>query len=186
MPALALGLRSLYRPPATRAEAGPAVSRRAGWAALAWRAAGTAAGGYLLLLAVVVAYYYTVSRAGPGFLKDAATGTALLIGLAAPVLAAASWLDERVRRRRARRPASGDRPAPQEATMARRPLAGYLAWAVLFGALFAWEGLALAGAAGVPSLSHVVGRVTRYPAGRWALSGLWLWAGWRMFARAPR
>ena len=36
--------------------------------------------------------------------------------------------------------------------MARHPLIGYLAWAVLFGALFAWEGLALAGVSGVPSL----------------------------------
>jgi ABC-type molybdate transport system permease subunit len=28
--------------------------------------------------------------------------------------------------------------------MARHPLIGYLVWVVLFGAVFAWEGLALA------------------------------------------
>jgi len=39
--------------------------------------------------------------------------------------------------------------------MARYPLIGYLAWAVLFGVLFAWEGLALARVTGVPSLSYV-------------------------------
>jgi Family of unknown function (DUF6186) len=65
--------------------------------------------------------------------------------------------------------------------MARHPLTGYLAWAVLFGALFAYEGLALAGVAGVPSLSDVVRVIMRYPAGREALFALWLWAGWRGF-----
>jgi hypothetical protein len=54
---------------------------------------------------------------------------------------------------------------------------GYLAWAVLFGALFAWEGLALAGVSGVPSLSDAVRVIVRYPAGRLALFALWLWAG---------
>jgi hypothetical protein len=53
-------------------------------------------------MAVVVAYYYAVARVGPGFLQSAVTGTALLIGLAAPVFAAASWLAEGVRRRRGR------------------------------------------------------------------------------------
>ena len=61
---------------------------------------GTVIGGYLLLQAVVVAYYYGVARVGPGFLESAVTGTALLLGLAAPVFAAASWLDERRRRGR--------------------------------------------------------------------------------------
>ena len=61
---------------------------------------GTVIGGYLLLQAVVVAYYYAVARVGPGFLESAVTGTALLLGLAAPVFAAASWLDERRRRGR--------------------------------------------------------------------------------------
>jgi Family of unknown function (DUF6256) len=79
----------------------PAGSRRrSGWASLTWHVMGTVIGGYLLLQAVVVAYYYGVARVGPGFLESAVTGTALLLGLAAPVFAAASWLDERRRRGR--------------------------------------------------------------------------------------
>jgi len=67
--------------------------------------------------------------------------------------------------------------------MARYPLIGYLAWVVLFSALFAWEGLALAGVSGVPALRGVFGAILRYPAGRWALFALWLWAGWHFFIR---
>jgi Family of unknown function (DUF6256) len=59
---------------------------------------GTVVPGYLLLLAVVVAYYFGVARVGPGFLEGAVTGTALLLGLAAPVFTALSWLTERRRR----------------------------------------------------------------------------------------
>jgi len=32
----------------------------------------------------------------------------------------------------------------REVTVVRHPLVGYLVWALLFGALFAWEGLSLA------------------------------------------
>lgn len=63
------------------------------------------------------------------------------------------------------------------------PLAGYLVWAVLFGALFAWEGLALAKVDSVPSLSDVFRLIMRYPVGRWALFALWLWFGWHVFIR---
>ena len=49
-------------------------------------------------MAVVVAYYFGVARVGPAFLESAVTGTALLLGLAAPVFAALSWLTERRRR----------------------------------------------------------------------------------------
>ncbi len=195
MTALALGLRSLYRPRATQAEPGrspgpsPAGSRRRdGWAALAWHAAGTVVAGYLLLIAVVIAYYYAVARVGPGFVEGAITGSALLIVLAVPVFAAASWLAERLRRRGpARRPpAAAEPPAHQEAGRAAHPLIGYLAWAVLFGAVFAWEGLALAGVTGVPTFSDLVGLIMRYPAGRWALFALWLWIGWRSFVQSWR
>src|SRR5260370_40358297 len=65
--------------------------------------------------------------------------------------------------------------------MARQPLIGYLVWLVLFGALFAWEGLALARVTGVPSLSDVFRVTMRYPFGRWALFALWLWVGWHFF-----
>ena len=115
MSALAFGLYRLYRPKATQAGAGPSPSpspspspgssptgsrQRSDWAALAWHVMGTVVGGYLLLQAVVVTYYYAVARVGPGFLESAVTGTALLLGLAAPVFAAASWLAERRRRGR--------------------------------------------------------------------------------------
>ena len=113
MSALAFGLYRLYRPKAARAgEPGPSPAaagkppspagsrRRSGWASLTWHVMGTVIGGYLLLQAVVVAYYYGVARVGPGFLESAVTGTALLLGLAAPVFVAASWLAERRRRGR--------------------------------------------------------------------------------------
>jgi hypothetical protein len=70
--------------------------------------------------------------------------------------------------------------------MARYPLIGYLAWAVLFGALLAWEGLVRAGATGIPTFSDVVRLIMRYPAGRWVLFALWLWVGWRSFIRSWR
>jgi hypothetical protein len=104
MSALGLGLRRLYRPPAAPAASGtqpdgaramrPDPGQRTGWAA-ARHVAGTVVGGYLLLMAVVVAYYSGVARVGRGFLESAVTGTALLLGLAAPVFAALSWLAER-------------------------------------------------------------------------------------------
>ena len=108
MSALGFGLRRLYRPrgapsgederpdPARTTPPGP--GQRIGWTALLRQAAGTVVGGYLLLMAVVVAYYFGVARVGPAFLESAVTGTALLLGLAAPVFAALSWLTERRRR----------------------------------------------------------------------------------------
>jgi hypothetical protein len=112
MSALAFGLRRLYRPrgavpgeqpeqpkqpkqPAQAPATPPGPAPRTGRAALARRIAGTVIGGYLLLMAVIVAYYFGVTRVGPGFLGDALSGTALLLGLATPVFAALSWLTER-------------------------------------------------------------------------------------------
>ncbi|HJY93670.1 MAG TPA: DUF6256 family protein [Streptosporangiaceae bacterium] len=92
MSALGFGLRRLYRPPGPRP---PGPPSRTGRAALARQIAGTVIGGYLLLMAVIVAYYFGVARVGSGFLESALTGTALLLGLAAPVFAALSWLAER-------------------------------------------------------------------------------------------
>ena len=87
------------RPPATTPGRVPATppgpQPRTGRAALARQIAGTVIGGYLLLMAVIVAYYFGVARVGPGFLESALTGTALLLGLAAPVFVALSWLAER-------------------------------------------------------------------------------------------
>ena len=114
MSALGFGLRRLYRPRAAPGQGEqpgeseqpeqalptppgprPQPRPRTGWAALARPVAGTVIGGYLLLMAVIVAYYYGVARVGSGFLESALTGTALLLGLAAPVFAALSWLAER-------------------------------------------------------------------------------------------
>ncbi|HEV3292200.1 MAG TPA: DUF6186 family protein [Streptosporangiaceae bacterium] len=67
--------------------------------------------------------------------------------------------------------------------MAGYPLIGYLAWAVLFGALLAWEGLVRAGVTGAPALRDVFRVITRYPVGRWMLFALWLWLGWHFFIR---
>lgn len=108
MAALGFGLRRLYRwrgTPSGQAEwpdakrtAPPGPGQRTGWAALVRRVAGTVVSGYLLLLAVVVAYYFGIANEGKGFLESEVTGTALLLGLAAPVFAALSWLTERRRR----------------------------------------------------------------------------------------
>jgi hypothetical protein len=108
MSALAFGLRRLYRSRGTpsgevqwpdgRRTTPPGPGQRTGWAALIRRVAGTVVGGYLLLMAVIVAYYFGVAKVGPGFLQGALTGTALLLGLAAPVFATLSWLTERRRR----------------------------------------------------------------------------------------
>jgi hypothetical protein len=106
MSALGFGLRRLYRPAPPGREERPAPARatppgpgpRAGWPALLRQVAGTVVGGYLVLMAVVVAYYSGVARDGPGFLESVVTGTALLLGLAAPVFAALSWLADRRRR----------------------------------------------------------------------------------------
>jgi hypothetical protein len=119
MSALGFGLRRLYRPrgsppgaepppgqgeqpdraPATPPGRAPATppgpGQRTGRAALARQIASTVIGGYLLLMAVIVGYYFGVARVGPGFLESALTGTALLLGLAAPVFVALSWLAER-------------------------------------------------------------------------------------------
>jgi hypothetical protein len=59
---------------------------------------------------------------------------------------------------------------------------GYVVWAILLGALFAWEGIGLRGE-GFPTLSDAGRAVMRSPVGRWALFALWLWFGWHLFVR---
>jgi len=60
--------------------------------------------------------------------------------------------------------------------MTGHPVLGYLVWAVLIGAVFAWEGLALSGISGsVPTLSATFRVIMRY--------ALWLWLGWHLFIR---
>ena len=102
MVALAAGLRLSRRPGGTADRDHPGPDRvsgpdlapvtAAGWGRLARHVAGTMLGGYLLLMVVVILYYYLVARVGGAFIESAFTGCALLLGLAAPVFAAASWL----------------------------------------------------------------------------------------------
>jgi hypothetical protein len=67
-----------------------------GWRRLAIYSLGTAVGGYLLLMAVLIAYYYGVGVAhGGNFVQSGFSGCAMLLGLAAPVFIALSWLTER-------------------------------------------------------------------------------------------
>jgi len=71
-----------------------------------------------------------------------------------------------------------------EVEMGNHPVLGYVVWAILIGAVFAWEGLALSGISGsVPTLSATFRAIMRYPPGRWALMALWLWFGWHLFIR---
>lgn len=71
-----------------------------------------------------------------------------------------------------------------EITMAGHRWLGYLVWAVLFGALFAWEGFGLVRTNDAfPTFSDAIRAVMRYPLGRWALFALWLWLGWHTFIR---
>ncbi|MCP3818833.1 hypothetical protein NLX86_12145 [Streptomyces sp. A3M-1-3] len=108
---LALGLLILHRlraqsdrVPRPRADRhasplAPARARR-GWPALILRVTGTAVGGYLLLMTVVVGYYRGVAGLDSQFVASALTGCALLVGITLPAFFAASWLVERMRRRR--------------------------------------------------------------------------------------
>jgi hypothetical protein len=71
-----------------------------------------------------------------------------------------------------------------EVGVGNHPVLGYLVWAVLIGAVFAWEGLALSHLSGsVPTLSDAFRAIMRYPLGRWVLFAVWLWVGWHVFVR---
>jgi Family of unknown function (DUF6256) len=71
------------------------VSPGPGWRRLVIHCLGTAVGGYLLLMAVIIGYYYGVAPIAGNFVESAFSGCAMLIGLAAPVWIALSWLTER-------------------------------------------------------------------------------------------
>jgi Family of unknown function (DUF6256) len=66
---------------------------RPGWLRLGIHSLATAVGGYLVLMAVIILYYVGVRPPGAGNSVDSAfSGCAMLIGLAAPVFLALSWL----------------------------------------------------------------------------------------------
>ncbi len=106
MGALAIGLRIIRRSPAhgqeEAADHGFRSGRlnvtarvRPGWRRLAVHSLATAVGGYLVLMAVIIGYYYGVAPIAGNFVESAFSGCALLIGLAALVFVALSWLAER-------------------------------------------------------------------------------------------
>jgi len=64
---------------------------------------------------------------------------------------------------------------------------GLVIWAVLIGAVLAYQGLGLVHNNDAwPAFSDVIRVVMRYPVGRWVLFGLWLWFGWHLFVRGWR
>jgi hypothetical protein len=116
MTALAIGLRIVQRSgkaktvstasssQPTEATAGPVTGRTRprvlvrpdpGWRRLAIFSLSTAVGGYLLLMVVIIGYYFGISPVAGNFVHSAFSGCAMLIGLAAPVFIALSWLAER-------------------------------------------------------------------------------------------
>jgi hypothetical protein len=66
-----------------------------GWRRLGIHSLATAAGGYLVLMAVIILYYNEVAPVSGDFVESAFSGCAMLIGLAAPVFLALSWLADR-------------------------------------------------------------------------------------------
>ena len=68
---------------------------RPGWLRLGVHSLATAVGGYLVLMAVIILYYNGVAPVAGNFVESAFSGCALLIGLAAPVFFALSWLADR-------------------------------------------------------------------------------------------
>jgi hypothetical protein len=100
MGALAVGLRLAQRSPGRPQEPRSgrlAVTARVkpGWRRLGIHSLATAVGGYLVLMAVIILYYNEVAPVSGNFVVSAFSGCALLIGLAAPVFLALSWLADR-------------------------------------------------------------------------------------------
>lgn len=56
-------------------------------------------------------------------------------------------------------------------------------WVLVFGAMFAWQGIGMATSSGWPAMSDMLRPLTNPILGRWVLFGLWLWLGWHLFIR---
>ena len=64
---------------------------------------------------------------------------------------------------------------------------GLAIWAILVGAILAYQGLCLVrNDDRWPAFSDMLRVVMRTPVGRWVLFGLWLWLGWHLFVRGWR
>jgi hypothetical protein len=84
------------------ADRGPRAGRlsltarvRPGWPRLSVHVLATAVGGYLVLMAIIIIYYYGVAPSTGNFVGSGFSGCAMLLGLAAPVFVALSWLSAR-------------------------------------------------------------------------------------------
>jgi Family of unknown function (DUF6256) len=100
MGGLAVGLLLARRSPGEEQELRSgrlAVTARVkpGWRRLGVHSLATAVGGYLVLMAVIILYYNEVAPVSGNFVESAFSGCAMLIGLAAPVFLALSWLADR-------------------------------------------------------------------------------------------
>jgi Family of unknown function (DUF6186) len=80
------------------------------------------------------------------------------------------------------------RPAPDDPESGGRPaMIALVGYAVLVGALLAWQGVGLVRPGDDwPSLSELFRKVTRTAPGRWLLFAAWLWVGWHLFVRGWR
>ncbi len=81
-------------------------------------------------------------------------------------------------------PSGRDQSPSEDRVSPRLTTVGLIGWAIVFAILLAYQGLCLVRANDQwPAFSDLLRAVTRYPIGRWALFGLWLWAGWHFFVR---
>jgi hypothetical protein len=64
------------------------------------------------------------------------------------------------------------------------PVMGVAVWALVIGVFLGYQGFCLLSDDDRwPPITEIFRDVIRYPAGRWVLSGLWLWLGWHLFVR---
>jgi hypothetical protein len=78
------------------------------------------------------------------------------------------------------RPASDPKPG-------RRRMIALVGYAVIVGALIAWQAVGLLRPDDDwPTLSELLRKVTRTAPGRWILFASWLWVGWHLFVRGWR
>lgn len=109
MAALVIGLLILRRRGRRPDPSGVPGRAGRGWLRLVRQMAELFAGGYFLLMAVIVAYYFGLVRLGGHFIESGFSGCAELLGIAAPVFLALSWLDSRrARHRTGKGSAAGD------------------------------------------------------------------------------
>ena len=74
-----------------------------------------------------------------------------------------------------------------DAARGRRRVIAVAGYAVIVGALLAWQAVGLLHPADDwPTLSEMLRKVTRTIPGRWMLFSVWLWLGWHLFVRGWR